>query len=121
MSDLDELAADLRDRLLAGAGDLAAPGEDAIRALVDREAAVLDAGTRAELALEDVEVLAARSARDDAGPKIAATLRVTVKQAVYLAAAGSFAREIRLLPRAAGDHRLVGPQSVDDRLTVSGR
>src|SRR4051812_16797715 len=50
MSDLDELAADLRDRLLAGAGDPAAPGEDAIRALVDREAAVLDAGARAELA-----------------------------------------------------------------------
>ena len=50
MSDLEELAADLRDRLLAGAGDVAAPGEDAIRALVDREAAVLDAGARAELA-----------------------------------------------------------------------
>jgi pilus assembly protein CpaB len=26
-----------------------------------------------------------------------------VRQAVFLAAAGSFAREIRLLPRAAGD------------------
>jgi pilus assembly protein CpaF len=50
MNDLDELATELRDRLLAGAGDLAAPGEAAIRALVDREAAVLDAGARAELA-----------------------------------------------------------------------
>jgi pilus assembly protein CpaB len=32
-------------------------------------------------------------------------LRVTVKQAVYLAAAQAFAREVRLLPRAAGDDR----------------
>jgi pilus assembly protein CpaF len=48
--DLDELASDLRDRLLAGAED---PGEDLsvrIRELVDGEAAVLDAGARAELA-----------------------------------------------------------------------
>ena len=39
------------------------------------------------------------------GPRVAASLRVTVKQAVYLAAAQAFAREIRLLPRAAGDDR----------------
>jgi pilus assembly protein CpaF len=46
--DLDELAADLRERLLLDPGE----GEltDRIRALVDREAAVLDAGARAELA-----------------------------------------------------------------------
>jgi pilus assembly protein CpaB len=58
------------------------------------------------LALEDVEVLAARAAagRDGAAPQVAATLRVTVRQAVYLAAAATFAREIRLLPRAPGDH-----------------
>jgi pilus assembly protein CpaB len=30
---------------------------------------------------------------------------VTVRQAVFLAAAQSFARELRLLPRAAGDRR----------------
>jgi pilus assembly protein CpaB len=60
----------------------------------------------AELALEDVEVLGARpAARGDAGPQVAATLRVTVRQAVYLAAAQTFAREIRLLARAPGDHR----------------
>ena len=35
--------------------------------------------------------------------RVAASLRVTVRQAVYLAAAQSFARELRLLPRAAGD------------------
>jgi pilus assembly protein CpaB len=34
-----------------------------------------------------------------------ASLRVTLRQAVYLAAAQSFARELRLLPRAEGDRR----------------
>ena len=47
-------------------------------------------------------------ARDGGGPQVAATLRVTVRQAVYLAAAGAFARDIRLLARAPGDHRLAG-------------
>jgi pilus assembly protein CpaF len=50
MDDLDVLAADLRDRLLAGAGEEAGEGmEERIRALVDREAAVLDAAARADL------------------------------------------------------------------------
>jgi pilus assembly protein CpaB len=86
--------------------------------LVTRERGAGAGGT--ELALEDVEVVAARAgpARDDAGPQVAATLRVTVRQAVYLAAAGAFAREIRLLPRAPGDHRLAGPASVDDGLAM---
>jgi pilus assembly protein CpaB len=72
------------------------------------------AGGRTSLALEDVEVLsaapapaddgAARPAGDSpGGPKVAASLRVTLRQAVYLTAAQSFAREIRLLPRAPGD------------------
>ena len=39
------------------------------------------------------------------GTRITAALRVTLRQAVYLAAAQDFAREIRLLPRAAGDRR----------------
>jgi pilus assembly protein CpaF len=51
MHDLDELASDLRDRLLAAAGDGTADDlPTRIRALVDREAAVLDAPARAELA-----------------------------------------------------------------------
>ena len=66
----------------------------------------------ARLALEDVEVLsaaAADGAHDDSGePKVAVSLRVTLRQAVYLAAAQSFARDIRLLPRAAGDERRGG-------------
>jgi pilus assembly protein CpaB len=69
-----------------------------------------------ELALEDVEVLAARPAETEGGPRIAATLRVTLRQAVYLAAAGAFAREIRLLARAPGDHRREGTEVVGDDL-----
>jgi pilus assembly protein CpaB len=60
------------------------------------------------LALEGAEVMAATSAQTEegsAGPRVQASLRVTVRQAVYLTAAQSFAREIRLLPRAAGERR----------------
>lgn len=61
---------------------------------------------RAELALEDVEVLAASAAPEEAGvARVAASLRVTVRQAVFLAAAQSFARDIRLLSRSPGDSR----------------
>jgi pilus assembly protein CpaB len=65
---------------------------------------------RTVLALEDVEVLAAAPAASEEGagggdqaPHVAASLRVDLRQAVYLAAAQAFARELRLLPRAAGD------------------
>ena len=61
---------------------------------------------RTVLALEDVEVLAvggAPAAESDGAARVAASLRVTLRQAVYLAAAQSFAREVRLLPRAPGD------------------
>jgi len=72
----------------------------------------------AELALEDVEVLAARRVRGEGAPQVAATLRVTVRQAVYLAAAAAFASEIRLLARAAGDRRRVGAATVGADLTL---
>ena len=77
------------------------------------------AGT--ELALEDVEVLAAGrapagSAAGDGAERVAATLRVTVRQAVYLAAAQAFAREVRLLPRAAGDRGRTGGVIVGEQL-----
>jgi pilus assembly protein CpaB len=79
--------------------------------LVTREAAG-DAPGATTLALEDVEVLraarapaAGRSGGDAALPRVALDLRVSVRQAVYLAAAQSFARELRVLPRAAGDRR----------------
>jgi pilus assembly protein CpaB len=72
------------------------------------------------LALEDVEVLAARAAAAGEGeakaPRVTATLRVTVSQAVYLAAAQSFARDVRLLARAPGDRHHEGGVTVDDHL-----
>jgi pilus assembly protein CpaB len=75
---------------------------------------------RAELALEDVEVLAARrvpaAEREGTGPQVAATLRVTVPQAVYLAAASAYATEIRLLARAPGDRRATGRLSIAEDL-----
>jgi pilus assembly protein CpaB len=76
------------------------------------------------IALEDVEVLAVRAAANDAdadggakaSTRVSATLRVTAEQAVYLAAAQSFARDVRLLARAPGDRRKVGDLAVDDGL-----
>jgi len=101
-----------------GAPGLIVPGAR-VDVLVTRDG---EEGTAAatELALEDVEVLAARpagpAARDDGGKRVAATLRVTVRDAVYLAAAQSFAREVRLLPRAAGDRARSGQLSVGPEL-----
>jgi hypothetical protein len=62
------------------------------------------------LALTDVEVLAARPPPSAAGdpesagglPRLLATLRVTVRQAVALTAAAAAARQVRLLPRPGG-------------------
>lgn len=78
--------------------------------LVTRERGDGPAAGSTSVALEDAEVLAARAvAGDDAAgagsERVAVSLRVTVRQAVFLAAAESFARGLRLLPRAAGDRR----------------
>ncbi|HKG40455.1 MAG TPA: hypothetical protein VKB25_15815 [Conexibacter sp.] len=90
--------------------------------LVTRQTDGSRAGTTV-LALEDVEVLAAREAPADAsdttagGARVVADLRVRVRDAVYLAAAQTFAQDIRLLVRAPGD-RSAGRAglSVDERL-----
>jgi pilus assembly protein CpaB len=100
----------------AGSPALVRPGVR-VDVLVTRGDADGARGGGTELALEDVEVLAAAPAagaadRDAGVPRVAATLRVTLRQAVYLAAAQDFARQIRLLPRAPGDRRRGG------RLTV---
>jgi pilus assembly protein CpaB len=76
--------------------------------LVTRERG--DGSGATTVALEDAEVLAAHAAAGDddgggVGDRVAASLRVTMRQAVYLAAAQSFARELRLLPRATDDRR----------------
>jgi pilus assembly protein CpaB len=92
------------DVVAQGSPELVVPGAR-VDVVVTRETQSGAGST--ELALEDVEVLAAAPAaeagRDAPGPRVAATLRVTLAQAVYLAAAQAFAREVRLLPRAAGD------------------
>jgi pilus assembly protein CpaB len=77
---------------------------------------------RSFLALEDVEVLdLATGAPDAPAPETeadrpaasaTATLRVTLRQAVYLTAAQNFAREVRLLPRPAGDRSRAGRAAV---------
>jgi pilus assembly protein CpaB len=67
---------------------------------------------RTYLALQDVELLGVRPAsgeepQEGAGARATAlaSLRVTLRQAVFLTSAQSFAREVRLLARAPGDRR----------------
>ena len=91
------------DVVASGPPELVVPGAR-VDVLVTREQRPgQQAQTR--LALEDVEVLSARPAPEADGgtARVAASLRVTLRQAVFLAAAQGFAREIRLLPRPAGD------------------
>lgn len=93
--------------------ELLASGSVTAGARVD---VVVTGKQQARLALENVEVLAARQTTEDGKPRTAATLRVTPQQAVYLTAAQSFASDIRLLVRAPGDRRKVGALAVDDGL-----
>jgi pilus assembly protein CpaB len=76
-------------------------------------------GGRSFVALADVELLALRGGSavsayggaDDEAPEAntaLATLRVTLRQAVYLTAADNFGREIRLLVRPPGDRSTTG-------------
>lgn len=70
---------------------------------------------RSRLALEDVQVLAAApdesdvgsvgSGQERGGPRLRVALRVGLSDAIYLTTADNYAREIRLLPRPAGDRR----------------
>lgn len=70
---------------------------------------------RTSLAMQDLQLLAVRQGTGQNSDKLIATLRVTVRQAVYLTAAQNFAQEVRLLPRPAGDRGAAG------RLTFRGR
>ncbi len=74
---------------------------------------------RTFVALEDVEVVSARPARsadvtdaDGSPADTVATLRVDARAAVFLTAAQNFAREVRLLPRPAGDTGRAGRAAV---------
>jgi pilus assembly protein CpaB len=79
---------------------------------------------RSFLALEDVELLALRPASGEGAvgsgesqrraPTAVATLRVTLRQAVYLTAAENYAREVRLLPRPPGDRGHLGRAAVGE-------
>lgn len=97
---------------LVAVGDPAAiaPGRR-VDVVVTRDDGSGGAGTT-RLALQDVEVLSSRAApgdeRPDGLPRVALALRVSVRQAVYLAAAQSFAHEVRVLPRAPGDRGRAG-------------
>jgi pilus assembly protein CpaB len=99
-----------------GAAAGLAPG-DRVDVLVSTEGG---AGGRTQMALAGAELLrigdAPSGGYDDpdpaagspTGPIALATLRVTLRQAIYLTAADNFAREIRLLPRPRGDHSRAG-------------
>ena len=74
-------------------------------------------GGRTLVALAGAELLRIEPGVPDAAPPdgttiggstALATLRVTLRQAVYLTAADNFAREIRLLTRPPGDHTPAG-------------
>ena len=94
-----------------GAAELGGPG-----ARVDVLVTTGRDGTtgRTRLALQDVPLLGVRQGTGQDSDKLVATLRVTVRQAVYLTAAQNFAQEVRLLPRPGGDRGGV------DRLSVGG-
>jgi pilus assembly protein CpaB len=103
---------------VAGGGTLAglAPGAR-VDVLVSTEPGA--GGGRTLMALAGAELLQIGDAyagyadpdgtADGASPPTAlATLRVSLRQAVYLTAADNFAREIRLLPRPPGDRSAAG-------------
>jgi pilus assembly protein CpaB len=95
----------IADLVARGSAALVRPG-GRVDVLVTRDRG--DGAGETTLALEDAEVLASRpaaAADGQDGPRVQVSLRVTLRQAVYLAAAQSFARELRVLPRAAGDRR----------------
>lgn len=108
------------DRTIARQVEVPVAGTDAMRDLlrpsVRVDVLVTSEGTRAGaprtyLALQSVELIELRSGEDadhgGEGPRAdaMATLRVSLRQAVLLTAAGNFARELRLVPRPAGDTR----------------
>jgi pilus assembly protein CpaB len=95
--------------------EVVASGSVATGARVD---VVVTTDKRTQLAMQNVEVLRARPApaKEDSGPRVTATLRVSAEDAVYLVAAQSFARDVRLLARAPGDTRTASGLTVGEGL-----
>jgi len=110
-----------------GAGPRLAPGERIADLVATGDPRLVRPGGRVDvlvtrgqdregstrLALEDAEVVQVRPAPEGetgegTGGRIAVSLRVDVRQAVYLAAAQNFASELRVLPRGPGDDRRGG-------------
>ena len=93
------------------------PGETVVELVATGSPRMISAGARVDVlvsreqggtkvALENAEVLTSSPApelAESAGARVAATLKVTVRQALYLTAAQSYAREIRLLPRSPAE------------------
>jgi pilus assembly protein CpaB len=106
---------------VSGAAGLAVGSR--VDVLVSTEAGA--GGGRTLMALAGVELLRLEGAASApapaegsgaAGPSAVATLRVTLRQAVYLTAADNFAREVRLLARPPGDRSPAGATVVQGQL-----
>jgi Flp pilus assembly protein CpaB len=99
---------------VAGAGLEGTEAGARVDVLVSTEGA--QGGGHTFVALEDAELLAVRAASGEEvtpqgsgpAPGALATLRMTARQAVYLAGVASSAREVRLLVRPPGDRRRIG-------------
>ena len=74
------------------------------------------AAPRTYIALQGIELAGFRPGPGDGSAgedqKSMASLRVTLRQAVLLTAAENFARELRLVPRPAGEDDRVSPAAV---------
>jgi Flp pilus assembly protein CpaB len=90
---------------VSGASRLTALGGPGVRVDVVVTTEPRNGAPRAFVAADGAELLALR--RGDGGHSVA-TLRVPVKQAVFLTAATSFGRDARLLVRSPGDHAPAG-------------
>ena len=86
-----------------------AGGGRTLMALAGAELLGLEAGSTVAGPADGADAAAAGAAGAGAsGPTALATLRVTLRQAVYLTAADNFAREVRLLARPPGDRSAAG-------------
>jgi pilus assembly protein CpaB len=107
-----------------GGGAPVAPGQRVAEIVAEGSASMIRPGGRVDvvvtrdtadghgstrLALQDAEVLEVRALTPDGGDtpvsRVAVSLRVSLSQAVMLTSAQSFAKDLRVLPRAAGDRR----------------